>query len=144
MYGITVSANSAIRCSPPPLKRLRKPRIESLAKFFWIALTASALTPGTGMCEPRRYSARMQRREGELLADLRDRERLEDGGDHGPDYSSISWAVPPALSMLSRASAEKRVRMDRERSCVSSPWASTLTGMSLARRQAGGAQRVRA
>ena len=58
MYGMIPSANSAIRDSPPPVNvfsRLRTP----LRVVLWIASTASMLTPGTGMNEPSRYSARI-------------------------------------------------------------------------------------
>ena len=59
MYGMIPSANSAIRDSPPPLKRFRKPRMLEPPNCSWTALTASTLMPGTGMWAPRRYSARM-------------------------------------------------------------------------------------
>ncbi len=54
MYGMIPSANSAIRDSPPPLNRFRKPRMFEPPKFSWTDSMASALTLGTGMCAPRR------------------------------------------------------------------------------------------
>src|SRR5881275_1638972 len=52
-------ANRESRDSPPPENRLRKPRMFDPPKFFWMSLTAVVLTPGTGMCEPSRYRARI-------------------------------------------------------------------------------------
>jgi hypothetical protein len=54
MYGMIPSANSATCPSAPPEKMFRKLRIPPLEKFFWIAATACALTPGAGMCAPSR------------------------------------------------------------------------------------------
>src|SRR3954453_23435460 len=51
------SANSAIRDSPPPLNVFSRLRIPPPPKFFWTASTALVSMPGTGMCEPKRYSA---------------------------------------------------------------------------------------
>jgi hypothetical protein len=42
-------ANTAIRPRPPPEKRLSRLRMPLPPKFFWIELTALALTPGAGM-----------------------------------------------------------------------------------------------
>src|ERR1700759_44764 len=53
------SANSAIRPRPPPENKFSRPRMLFPPKFCWIALTADELTPGAGMCVPRRYSARI-------------------------------------------------------------------------------------
>src|SRR5947207_8220901 len=52
------SAKIAIRLRPPPLNVFSRPRMLPLPKLDWMSLTACAFTPGTGMCEPRRYSAR--------------------------------------------------------------------------------------
>ncbi len=49
MYGMIPSANSAMRDSPPPVNVFSRLRMPPPPKFCWIALTASRLTPGTGM-----------------------------------------------------------------------------------------------
>ena len=48
------SANSASRDRPPPENRFSSPRMFEPPNCFWMLLTAVRLTPGTGMCEPKR------------------------------------------------------------------------------------------
>ena len=48
------SAKIAIRERLPPEKRFSRPRMLFPPSCFWMLLTALRLTPGTGMCEPRR------------------------------------------------------------------------------------------
>ena len=57
MYGMIPSANSAMRESPPPLNVFSRLRIPPLPNWLWIWSTAWTSMPGTGMCEPSRYSA---------------------------------------------------------------------------------------
>src|SRR3954470_2410468 len=120
------SANSAIRDSPPPEKRLRNPRTLLPLRFFWMASTAWVLIPGAGMCEPSRYSASNSaviaiffRMSGTVKA-LR----------MVLTIYSTSWQVPPAASIFSRAAAEKPWAWT-VRALEMSPRASTLTGTSL-------------
>ena len=39
---------------PPPENRFSRPRMSEPPNSFWMLLTALRLTPGTGMCEPKR------------------------------------------------------------------------------------------
>src|SRR5215218_4680616 len=111
------SAKIAKRWSEPPEKRLRKPRTFEPAKFSEMSLTASMLMPGAGMYAPARYSASIPavkasflRISGTLNAF---RNVLSTVG-----YSSISWQVPPAASIFSRAVFEK-------------PWACTVSAFEI-------------
>ena len=54
MYGMIPSAKIASLASPPPEKRLSRPRMFEPPNCFWRLLTAVRLTPGTGTCEPKR------------------------------------------------------------------------------------------
>src|SRR3954469_5347952 len=60
MYGMIPSANSEIRDRPPPLNVFSSCRTPPLPlQLLLIWSIASVLTPGTGMKEPSRYSARI-------------------------------------------------------------------------------------
>src|ERR687898_995605 len=122
------SAKIAKRWSEPPEKRLRKPRTFEPAKFSEMSLTASTLMPGAGMYAPARYSASMPAVKASFFRISGTLNALRNVRSTG-GYSSISWQVPPAASIFSRAVAEKPWACTVS-AFDSSPWPRILTGTS--------------
>ena len=103
-------------------------------KFCWIALTADEFTPGAGMCVPSRYSASISAVNRTLLRMSRilNAPRIVEtiGLLLGRRSAAISWQVPPAASMRSRAVLLKPCAWTVS-ALLRSPFARTLTGTSL-------------
>ena len=82
MYGMIPSAKSAIRESPPPLNVFSRLRIPPLPNWLLDLVDGVDVDPRHGDVRAEPVQREQQRREGELLADLGDRQRTKDRRRH--------------------------------------------------------------
>ena len=101
------SAKSAIRDRPPPLNSVQQAEDVAAAELLLDVVDRLDVDARDRDVRAEAVEREQQRREGELLADLRDREGAEDrataSARRGLAASIDAGAVPPAASIASRA-----------------------------------------
>ncbi len=127
------SAKIAIRPSPPPENRFSSPRMLAAAEVLLDRVDRGRVDARRRDVRPEPVEAEDRRGEQDLVADLADPERLRGSSRSSRPArlaSTITWQVPPAASICSRAAPLNACAWTVS-GLVSSPLARTLTGIPL-------------
>ena len=95
MYGMIPSENTANRVSAPPENRSMNcsaDRPPAGLAAFCSSASADRLMFGTGTCEPSRNTAMIAEREQDLLAKVRNLERVDERFQHAPGERPLTRA----------------------------------------------------